>query len=78
MVLQVGNGASVAAGAVGDFHHTLASGAKIVLRNCYFIPNFLCNVISISSLARDGYCFCNIEGNVMNILFNDILQGPGK
>ena len=25
VVLQVGNGASVAAGAVGDFHHTLAS-----------------------------------------------------
>ena len=38
VVLQVGNGASIAAGAVGDFHHTLANGAKIVLRNCYFIP----------------------------------------
>ena len=66
VVLQVGNKASVAAGAVGDFHHTLASGAKMILRNCYFISNFLCNVISVSSLARDGFVFV-IKGNVMNI-----------
>ena len=77
VVLQIGNGASIAAGAVGNFHHTLASGAKTVLRNCYCIPNFLCNVISISSLTRDVYSFVT-KKNVMNILFNDILQGTGE
>ena len=68
VVLQVGNGASVVAGAIGDFHHTLESGAKMFLQICYFIPNFLCNIISVFSLASEGYVFV-IEGNVMDIWF---------
>ena len=76
VVLQVGNGASIATGAVRDFHHTLVNDAKIVLRNCYFIPQFLCNVIYISSLARDEYSFV-IKENVVSIFFNNTLQGTG-
>ena len=79
VVLQVGNGASIAAGAVGDFHHTLANGAKIVLRNCYFIPQFLCNVISISAIARDGHSFSINKGECCEYLFmNSSLLGSWK
>ena len=57
VTLQVGNGASVTAGTVGDYCHTLANGANLLLRDCLYVPNFLCNVISISGLVRDGYSF---------------------
>lgn len=46
--LRVGNGARVAALAVGDFPLYLPSGFVLELSNCYYVPVISRNIISIS------------------------------
>ena len=76
MTMQVGNGAIVAALAVGDFHLALPNGNVLILNSCYFVPTMMCNIISISLLDKDGYVF-KLENNVMNIIFNQKLIAYG-
>jgi hypothetical protein len=52
----VGNGAKVAAIAVGTYHLPLHSGLHLELNNCYCIPTLCKNIISSSCLEEvDGY-----------------------
>jgi hypothetical protein len=54
--IRVGNGAKVAAIAVGTFHLPLPSGLVLELNNCYCIRTLCKNIISSSCLEEvDGY-----------------------
>ncbi|KAK8679994.1 hypothetical protein V6N13_108949 [Hibiscus sabdariffa] len=55
--LRVGNGARVAALAVGTYVLPLPSGLNLKIENCYFVPSLTKNIISVSCLdkARGGY-----------------------
>ncbi|KAK8569289.1 hypothetical protein V6N12_007819 [Hibiscus sabdariffa] len=46
--LRVGNGARVAALAVGTYVLSLPSGLVLNLENCYFVPSLTKNIISVS------------------------------
>ncbi|MGI4673365.1 hypothetical protein ACR2XN_28270, partial [Klebsiella pneumoniae] len=46
--LRVGNGAKVAALAVGTYYLSLPSGLILELDNCYYVPAICRNIISIS------------------------------
>ena len=72
--LRVGNGAKVAALAVGVYNLTLPSGLILVLNNCYFVPSLCKNIISVSKLAKDGYEFV-IRNNEFTICKNSIIYG---
>jgi hypothetical protein len=48
--VRVGNGAKVAAIAVGSFHQSLLSGIVLELNNCYCIPALCQNIVSSSCL----------------------------
>ena len=76
VTLRVGNGAIVAAVAVGDYNLTLPKGVLLVLKRCYYVPKMLCNIISVSLLDIEGYKFV-LQNNVMNIFTNQVLIGFG-
>jgi hypothetical protein len=70
--VHVGNGAKVAAIAVGTFHLPLPSGLVLKLNNCYCIPALCKNIISSSCLEEvDGYEII-IENKRCSIYYNDI------
>ena len=69
MSLQVASGATVEATAVGSYHLRLPNNFILILNNCYFIENFICNIISVSALAVTGYNFHCMD-NVMNISYD--------
>ena len=56
MTLRMGNGALVAAKAVGTIYLELGD-RKLVLHSVYFVPEIIRNIISIPILDREGYCF---------------------
>ena len=47
VILLMGNGARVAAEAVGSFDLHMPTGKTIVLNNCYFVPSIVRIIISI-------------------------------
>ena len=53
--LRVGNGAKVAALAVGTYSLSLPSGLVLELNNCYFVPAITKNIISVSVLDSEGF-----------------------
>ncbi|KAK8593700.1 hypothetical protein V6N12_045775 [Hibiscus sabdariffa] len=53
--LRVGNGARVAALAVGTYVLSLPSGLVLNLENCYFVPSLTKNIISVSCLDKIGF-----------------------
>ena len=55
MTLQVGNGARVAAVAIGTYHLQLSSNFCLELRDCYCVPNVSRNLISVSCIAQNDY-----------------------
>ena len=69
--LRVGNGAKVAASAVGSYELTLPSGLLLVLDNCYYVPTICRNIISISCLDNDGFSFI-IKNNNCSIFHKDM------
>ena len=73
---RVGNGARVAALAVGTYDLTLPSGLVLELNNCYYVPAMSRNIISISCL--DLYCFrFSIKNGDLSIFREDIFYGNG-
>ena len=60
--LRVGNGANVAAVAVGCVELHLPSGLVMELKNVYFVPSISRNIISISCMDMDGFCFTIKDG----------------
>jgi hypothetical protein len=68
----VGNGAKVAAIAIGTYHMTLPSGLVLELNNYYCIPTLCKNIISSSCLEEvDGYEII-IKNKRCSIYYNDI------
>ncbi|KAK8632220.1 hypothetical protein V6N13_028996 [Hibiscus sabdariffa] len=53
--LRVGNGARVAALAVGTYVLSLPSGLVLNLENCYFVPSLTKNIIFVSCLDKIGF-----------------------
>ena len=64
--LRVGNGARVAALAVGVYDLTLPSRLVFQLKNCYYVPTVSRNIISVSCLDVDGFHFI-IKNNIFSI-----------
>ena len=69
--LRVGNGAKVAALAVGSYELTFPSGLLLVLDNCYYVPTICRNIISVSCLDNDGFSFI-IKNNNCSIFHKDM------
>jgi hypothetical protein len=70
--VRVGNGAKVAAIAIGTFHLLLPSGLVLELNNCYCIPALCKNIISSSYLEEvDGYEII-IKNKHCSIYYNGI------
>ena len=53
--LHLGDGSRVEASAMGDVTLNFNNFKYLVLKDCYYIPVFKQNFISISSLIRQGY-----------------------
>ena len=70
--IRVGNGARVAAVAVGTYALTLEGGNVIELNNCYFVPSINKNIISISRLDNDGYEITQ-KNNCCFIKYNNVI-----
>ena len=75
VTLKLGNGASVAAKAMGStsidlFDHIL------LLEDVLYVPNAYKNIVSISSLTRNGYEFL-FKRDVCNIYFGSNIIGMG-
>jgi hypothetical protein len=65
--LRVGNGAKVAALAVGTYVLTLPSGLIIQLENYYYVPTISRNIISVSCLDKFGFLIHNKEQLLFNL-----------
>ena len=72
--LRVGNGARIAALAVGVYDLTFPSGLVFQLNNCYYVPAMSINIISFSCLDVDGFHFI-IKNNIFPIYNADIFYG---
>ncbi|KAL0287596.1 UNVERIFIED_CONTAM: hypothetical protein Sradi_7120300 [Sesamum radiatum] len=53
MILRLGDGKAVAAKAVGSLSLVVSNHVRIELKDCYYVPSMVKNVISISMLDRD-------------------------
>ncbi|KAF7826504.1 Retrovirus-related Pol polyprotein from transposon TNT 1-94 [Senna tora] len=72
--LKVGNGGDVEVQYVGKVVVTLDSGFQLVLKDTFYIPSFRRNLVSISSLDKDGYCF-NFGNNKVGIFYDFEMVG---
>ena len=57
----MGNATKVAAVVVGDYYLNFGRDKCLLLKDCLYVPSIRRNLISVSSLVRDGY----------SVLFND-------
>jgi transposase InsO family protein len=57
VVLKVGNGSSISAVTVGSLDLHLSSGLVLNLKNVYHVPSVFRNIISVSCLDAEGFCF---------------------
>ena len=76
MILRIGNGARVAAVAMGTYPLRLPSGLDLVLKDYYYVPAASRNLISVSCLAQEGYVITFFKDHC-NILYerNKIVNG---
>ena len=72
--LRVGNGAKVAALAVGTYELALPSGLILSLNNCYYVPAMSRNIISVACLDLDGFDFI-IKNNNCSIFKRGLYYG---
>ena len=72
--LRVGNGARVAALAVGTYDLSLPTGLVLSLENCFYVPTVRRNIISISCLDKKGFAFF-IKNSKCNIYKDNIFYG---
>ena len=74
VMMCVGNGATISAQAVGFYTLHLPSGFTIELDNCYYVPAICKNIMSGSSLIRDGFSFKS-ENNGSSIYLKNMFYG---
>ena len=53
----MGNVTKVAAVAIGDYYLIFGRDRYLLLKDCFYVPSIRRNLISISSLVKDGYSF---------------------
>ena len=75
--LRVGNGARVAALAVGTYSLPLPSGLVLELNDCYFVPSITKNIISVSVLDAEGFKF-EIKNNSCSVYFKEMFYASAK
>jgi hypothetical protein len=75
--LRVGNGARVAALAVGTYNLSLPSGLILELNNCYYVPAISRNIISIPCLDEEGFQFA-IKNKCCSFNLKNIYYGSGS
>ncbi|KAK8606395.1 hypothetical protein V6N13_030678 [Hibiscus sabdariffa] len=75
--LRVGNGARVAALAVGTYVLSLPSGLDLNLENCYFVPSLTKNIISVSCLDKIGFEIM-IKNNSCSFFYNNLFYGSAQ
>ncbi|KAL0313423.1 UNVERIFIED_CONTAM: hypothetical protein Sradi_5741600 [Sesamum radiatum] len=76
MILRLGDGKAVAAEAVGSLSLVVSNHVRIELKDCYFVPSMVKNIISISMLDRDGYKFF-INKNYFYLVHEDVYHTLG-
>ncbi|KAL0420415.1 UNVERIFIED_CONTAM: hypothetical protein Slati_3064400 [Sesamum latifolium] len=76
MILRLGNGKAVAAEVVGSLSLVVSDHVRIELKDCYFVPSMVKNIISISILDRDGYKFL-INKNYFYLVHEDVYHTLG-
>lgn len=69
VVLKVGNGAIISAIVVGTLALHLPSGLILNLKDVYYVPSVLRNIISVSCLDAEGFSF--VIGNSQLIIKKD-------
>ncbi|OIT20602.1 hypothetical protein A4A49_37387 [Nicotiana attenuata] len=74
--LQVGNGAKVAAVAIGSISLIIPTSKVLMLDDCYYVPKFVSNIISAYMLDKRGFCI-NIENGIFSIYYGDNLYVNG-
>ncbi|KAL0455123.1 UNVERIFIED_CONTAM: Retrovirus-related Pol polyprotein from transposon RE2 [Sesamum latifolium] len=71
MILRLGDGKVVAAEAVGSLSLVVSNHVRIDLKECFFVPSMVKNIISIPMLDSDGYKFL-IDKNCFYLLHDDV------
>ena len=74
--MRVGNEARVAALAIGTYILTLPSGLISSLEDCYYIPTLTKNIVSISSLNKNGF-HLTFSNNSCSIMLNVVFYAYG-
>ncbi|KAK8596896.1 hypothetical protein V6N12_065375 [Hibiscus sabdariffa] len=75
--LRVGNGARVAALAVGTYVLSLPSGLNLNLENCYFVPSLTKNIISVSCLDKIRFEII-IKNNSCSFFYDNLFYGSAQ
>ncbi|KAK9042849.1 hypothetical protein V6N11_071204 [Hibiscus sabdariffa] len=75
--LRVGNGARVAALAVGTYVFSLPSGLIFNLENCYFVPSLTKNIISVFCLDKIGFEII-IKNNSCSFFYDNLFYGSAQ
>src|SRR5262249_20271769 len=79
--MRMGNGALVTAKAVGTAHLTLPSGHSLELNDCFYVPDIIKNIISISRLSDIGYSLtttavgCSVLFNGLYVAYGHLVNG---
>ncbi|KAL0294630.1 UNVERIFIED_CONTAM: Transposon Ty2-OR2 Gag-Pol polyprotein [Sesamum radiatum] len=77
VVLKLGDGKAVAAEAVGIVHLVVSDQVRIELKDCYYVPSMIKNIISISLLDNVGFEFM-INKNCFYLMKNGSSHLLGK
>ncbi|KAL0451356.1 UNVERIFIED_CONTAM: hypothetical protein Slati_1113700 [Sesamum latifolium] len=77
VVLKLGDGKAVAAEAVGIVHLVVSDQVRIELKDCYYVPSMIKNIISISLLDNVGFEFM-INKNCSYLMKNGSSHLLGK
>ena len=73
----MGNGARIAALAVGSYFISLPSGFVLELENYYYVPSITRNIISVSSLDSKGFSF-QFKDNSCSFSLNEMFYGSAQ
>ena len=73
----MGNGAKVAALAVGTYLLSLPLGLILKLNNCYYVPAMSKNIILISCLDNEGFDFV-IKNKCCSVYLNDVFYSSAN
>ena len=74
--LQVGNETNFATLALGSISLIMPTGKVLILEDCYYVPKFVSNIISISMLDKRGFRII-FNNNICSIYHDDDLYVNG-